>query len=256
MSNVEEKVVHSDRKPLRVALKGLAKFALNLLTDFKIEGSENFPEEGPLIVVGNHFSFIDPVVFVGFTPYPLEFIGGTQFPHAPAIVKWIPRLWGYLPVYRGTGSTYALKEAEKILKNKGFVGIFPEAGAWARNLRPARPGAAYLSAQTGAKILPVGLSGLPDVFPSLKKFRKADVTIKVGKAFGPFKMSGDRHNKREQLDKFGHEIMKRIAKLIPQNRAGMYSDDPQVREEAKGSEVYPWEGIREGQDKYKYKEKR
>jgi hypothetical protein len=38
--------------------------------------------------------------------------------------------------------------------------------------------------------------------------------------------------------------------LIPPEQAGLLSPDPEVRELAKGTEYYPWEGIREGQDKY------
>jgi hypothetical protein len=44
---------------------------------------------------------------VRVAPWPLDFLGGAQMPHAPKIVTFIPRLWGYLPVYRGTGSRTA-----------------------------------------------------------------------------------------------------------------------------------------------------
>jgi hypothetical protein len=52
------------------------------------------------------------------------------------------------------------------------------------------------------------------------------------------------------LDQIGDEIMTHIADLIPQEEAGLFSKDPLVREAAKGTEYYPWEGIREGQDDY------
>ena len=44
--------------------------------------------------------------------------------------------------------------------------------------------------------------------------------------------------------------MHHIADLIPPEKAGIYSPDPIVREAAKGSEIYPWENTREGQDQY------
>ena len=145
------------RYVFRRMLQWVARMILNLVADVHIEGRENFPDEGPLLMVGNHFSFIDPVVFVGITPWPVDFVGGANFPNAPKIVRWIPKIWGYLPLYRGTGATTALREAEKVLKRGGVLGIFPEGGSWATVLRPARPGAAYLSARTRAKLLPVGL---------------------------------------------------------------------------------------------------
>lgn len=233
-------------------LKFLARSALSVLTDLEIEGEENFPKSGPLVMVGNHFSFIDPVAFISIAPWPIEFVGGALTPHAPKIVRWLPKLWGYLPVYRGTGSTYALKEAQNILNRGGVLGIFPEGGSWAQILRPARPGAALLTAQTSAPLLPVGLIGLPNVFPQLRKFRRAKVKIQIGKPFGPFETSGSRYERRQQLDEIGHKIMKKIAELLPPEKGGLYSSDPKIREASKDTEFYPWEGIREGEDMDKY----
>ena len=249
MSNKE---TYKPNKTLRGVMQWMARNLFHLLSHFEVEGEENFPKSGPLIVVGNHFSFLDPPAFISVAPWPMEFIGGAVTPHAPKIVKWIPKVWGYLPVYRGTGSTYALKEAQRILSNGGIVGIFPEGGAWAEILRPARPGAALLTASAGAPILPIGLDGFPRLFPSLRKLRRATVRVKIGKPFGPFKMSGSRFDKRQQLNKIGDEIMGRIAKLIPQDKAGLFSSDPKVRKAAKGTEYYPWEGLREDLDKEKY----
>lgn len=245
--------VYMPNKPLRNVLRFLARLALRLLTKLEIEGEENFPDSGPLIMVGNHFSFIDPAAFIALAPWPtLEFVGGAVTPHAPKLVRFLPKLWGYLPVYRGTGSTFALKEAQNILNSGGVLGIFPEGGAWAQVLRPARPGAALLTAKTGASIIPVGLIDLPNVFPSLRKFKRAKIKFKVGKPFGPFKIKGSRYDQRRQLDEIGHEIMHRIAELLPPEQGGLYSSDPKVREVSKGTKVYPWEGLREGQDNDKY----
>jgi 1-acyl-sn-glycerol-3-phosphate acyltransferase len=242
--------IHKPNRPLRRFLQFLARGLLGTLTDLEIEGQENFPKSGPLIMVGNHFSFVDPAVFVSIAPWPMDFIGGAVTPHAPKIVQFLPRLWGYLPVYRGTGSTYALKEADRILKSGGVVGIFPEGGSWAQVLRPARPGAALLTATAGAPLLPIGLTGFPKMFSTLRQGKRAKVRIRIGRPFGPFKIFGSRYERRHQLDQIGDEIMQHIAELIPQEEAGLFSKDPKVRAAAKDTEYYPWEGIREGQDKY------
>lgn len=244
--------VYRPNQPLRKVLQFLARVTFKAISDLEIEGIENFPKSGPLILVGNHFSFIDPMAFVSLAPWPMDFIGGAVTPHAPKIVRFIPRLWGFLPVYRGTGSTYALKEAEKILKNGGVVGIFPEGGSWAKTLRPARPGAALLTSQANAPLLPIGLINLPQVIPSLKKFKRAKIRFKIGKPFGPFKTFGSAYERRKQLDEIGHEIMKKIAELIPPEQGGRYSSNPKVREASTGADYYPWEGIREGDDNSKY----
>lgn len=223
----------------RKILQFMSRIAFSVLTDFTVIGKENLPKEGPLIVVANHFGFVDPVAFVATFPWPMDFIGGFVNPGAPPIVKIFPNMWGYYPVFRGTGSTYALKAAEAVLKQKGVLGVMPEGGSWAAVLRPPRPGTAYLTARTGAPLLPVGLIGFTDVFP-LKLGRRAKVTVNIGKPFGPFKVTTRGRERREQLDEIGHTIMKKIAELIPPEQHGCYSDDPAIREAAKGTEIWPW----------------
>lgn len=235
------------QKPVRQLLHWLAKPAFSLLTDLSIEGQENFPANGPLLVVGNHFSMVDSAAFVRMAPYPIEFIGGAVFANALPFLTFLPRLWGYLPVARGTGSHFALKEGEKLLNNAGVLAIFPEGGSWARVLRPPRPGTAFLAARTGALILPVGIAGADDVFPALGRFRRAKLTIRIGKPFGPLKITTKGREKRKQLDEFGHEIMRRIAELLPPEKRGYLSEDPALRAAAKQVENYPWKDRREGE---------
>ena len=64
------------------------------------------------MVVANHFSFLDPVAMLSVTPWPIEFVGGLHTPNAPGGVSWLRKLWGYYPVYRGTGSQVAFRAAE------------------------------------------------------------------------------------------------------------------------------------------------
>jgi len=229
------------RRPIRTALHKLAQLAFGVLSELEIVGRENLPRQGPLIVVANHFSFMDPALMVSVAPWPLEFLGGFRMPNAPGYVTWIPKLWGYFPVFRGTASRRALQAAEAVLKQNGVLGIYPEAGNWARVLRPARPGAAFLAARTGAPILPMGFDGLNSLFPSLRRGRRARVTVRIGGVFGPFRAALRGREHRRQLEEIGHEIMRRIAALIPPEVRGHYSEDPALRAAAQGAEVYPWD---------------
>ena len=229
------------RRVLRGLLRRVTQMIFAAITDLEIVGQENFPQGGPLLVVANHFSYIDPVAMVRVVPWPIEFVGGFRMPNAPAWATWIPSVWGYYPVYRGTASRDALRAAETVLAQGGVLGIFPEAGSWATVLRPPRPGAAFLAVRTGAPILPMGFHGLLDVFPRLRKRSRARVTLRIGKPFGPFRATGRGRARRRQLDEIGHEIMRRIADLVPPERRGHYSDDPAIRAAAQGTEVYPWD---------------
>lgn len=238
--------VLSKRKGARKFLQWAAKFAFWLLTDLEIEGQENFPEEGegPLLMVGNHFSMVDIAAFVRVAPYPAEFIGGAIFVNAPRWLAFLPRMWGYLPVFRGTGSTFALREAEKILSDNRTLAIFPEGGSHGRMLRPPRPGTAFLAARTKAKILPIGLIGMDEVFEKLGKFKRPKVKIIVGKVFGPYQVDAKGKERKAALARISDEIMMKIAALIPKEKHGYLSDDPELRSEVV---EYPWENSREGE---------
>lgn len=234
-------VIYPRRQLIRKTLKLLCRLAFKLLMQVRITGQENVPKNGPLLIVGNHFSFIDPLAMVRIAPTRLEFLGGFHNPSAPPIIEIIPWLWGYYPLFRGTASRDSLRVAEKLLQQNGIIGIFPEGGNWANVLRPARPGTAYLAARTAAPLLPIGIDGFLDVLPSLRKGRRAQVTIHIGSLFGPFQVTGQGRQRRSQLDEIGHEIMRHVAELIPPSRQGYYSPDPAVRLAAKGTEIYPWE---------------
>jgi 1-acyl-sn-glycerol-3-phosphate acyltransferase len=240
------KLRYLHRKTLRAFLHQLSKLAFWVVADVEIIGKENIPKDEPFLVVGNHFSFIDPVCFVRIFSWKLEFVGGAAMPHAPEIVKFIPKLWGYYPLYRGTGARASLRAAEEILKNKGILGIFPEGGSWAEVLRPPRPGTAYLASLTEASILPVGLVGLNNIFP-LKFGKRPKVKFKIGVPFHPKKITGRGRERRRQLDELGHEVMRKIATLLPEEKRGSYSDDPEIRAAAEAFEDYPWEDKLEGE---------
>lgn len=229
------------RRVVRTVLKQLIRSVFSAISDFEISGQENLPPEGPLMVIGNHFSFLDPVAVIGAVPYPIEYVGGAQMPNAPKAVSWISRVYGVLPVHRGSVSRETLFASRKVLDQKGVLGIFPEAGSWATVLRPARPGAAYLASCTQAKILPVGLDGLVDVFPALRKGKRARVRINFGKPFGPLFVSSRGETDRTRLADIGQMMMKSIAELIPEERRGHYSSNEAIRLAARGTEIYPWD---------------
>jgi len=234
------------RRPLmRAVLRKLIAVGFRSLCDFEVNGRENLPASGPLLVIGNHFNFLDPVALIHILPWPLDFVGGLRLPNAPVIVRWIPALWGVLPVARGSVSRQSLIASREVLDQGGVLGIFPEGGSWATVLRPARPGAAYLASATQARILPIGLDGLTDVFPYARRGKRATVTVNIGQSIGPL-YAGERGEKdRARLEEIGHRMMRALSELIPPERQGFYSPDPAVREAARGTEIYPWADVQE-----------
>nr|MBP8997083.1 1-acyl-sn-glycerol-3-phosphate acyltransferase [Anaerolineaceae bacterium] len=124
------------RQFIRGILKSGIALAFGLLADIKVNGRENLPAGGPLIVVGNHFHFLDPLMFIHLLPYPAEFVGGAKMPNAPTSVHFLERMFGVIPTARGTVSRDTPYGAESILRQNGVLAIFPEVGSWATVLRP------------------------------------------------------------------------------------------------------------------------
>jgi 1-acyl-sn-glycerol-3-phosphate acyltransferase len=231
------------RRPIRTILRTLSRAAFALLTDLRVIGGENLPRSGPLIVVANHFNWADPAAVIQSLPWPMEFLAGRQMVDAPPLTTWLPKLWGFYGVERGTASRRALRAAAAVLVQKGVLCIFPEGGSWAAVLRPARPGTAYLAAQTGARLLPVGLDGMTDIFAALRRGRRARVTVRIGAPFGPFRAPGRGHERRAQLNAIGDEIMQHIAALLPPERRGVYAADPAIRAAAQKVAAYPYHDL-------------
>ncbi len=225
------------RRVIRFILRMLARAAFFVLGRLTINGRENIPKNGKIILVANHFHFSDPVAMLVATGRQVEFVGGFRFPNAPAIVKFIPDLWGYFPVFRGAYSRAGLESAKKVLAQDGVLGIFPEGGAWANVLRPARPGAAFLAVETGALVVPVGLDGFHNLF----KVWRPKLTINIGEPIGPFQTNEKARQKRQTLEKVGEEIMISISHLVPEARRGVFSSDEALKQSAKAVASFPFE---------------
>ncbi|HMN11718.1 MAG TPA: lysophospholipid acyltransferase family protein [Bellilinea sp.] len=213
--------------------------ALSLLCKIKVDGRENLPKTGPLLIVGNHFHFVDPVVMIGLMPDKLEFVGGTQMPDAPPFVRFIPKLYGLLPVRRGSLSRDTLTMAKQVLDQKGRLAMFPEAGSWLNLLRRARPGAAYLATTVNSKLCPVSILGVDSVFNLFKTGKRGLIEIKIGEPFGPYYVGEKGERDRTKLDEISLEIMTKISELLPDDRRGFLSSLETIRKKVEDS-PYPW----------------
>jgi len=213
-----------------------------MFAEVEIIGEENLPTHGPVIVVANHFHFADPAVLILLLPWHLEFLAGTQRPAAPnQLTASLPELWGVYNVQRGTSSRYAFNASSAIMRQNGILAIFPEGGAWAEVLRPARPGVPLITAMSQAPILPIGIDGMTNFFPLRPLFNRPKITLTVGKPFGPYHVTGRGKERRDQLDQIGEEVMQKIAELLPPEQRGILADDPKLVEEARAVSDFPWD---------------
>src|SRR5215510_3867885 len=142
---------------MSATLRGGARILLRTLTRTTVTGRENIPASGPLLILGNHRSTIDPILLLANFPPGVAFVGPGDFKllfPADLIIRW----YGLIQVKRSLQLERAsLKQMTDILKSGKMLGLFPEGGTWEKPIWEAKPGAAYLSMTTGAPILPIAL---------------------------------------------------------------------------------------------------
>ena len=112
----------------------------------RVEGLEQVPAEGPLLVVPNHDSQWDPIL-VGLAIKPrrrLRFLARASLWRVPLLGPILYGL-GQIPIRRGTGDTGALERAVQALASGEAICVFPEGGlSWGERLR-ARSGVGRLA---------------------------------------------------------------------------------------------------------------
>lgn len=223
-----KKLTFPRRRLIRALLKAGIDLGSELLLDYRVEGQENMPEGGPLLIVGNHFHFLDTIAPIHVTPYSPEFIGDAIMPMAPWHMKIFPRLWQTLQIRQGTANLESLRLAEQLLAQNGVLALFPQGHVQKPPLVKPLPGAAFLALRSRARILPIGTYSEDNwnIFGSLgKKRRRARVISRIGKPFGPLLKPDSPIPGRNEVNAAGEEIMRRIAELLPPHTRGLYGQE-------------------------------
>ncbi|UKA61420.1 lysophospholipid acyltransferase family protein [Arthrobacter sp. FW306-04-A] len=155
-------------------LAGIARPLMNILMAKKWEGTEKLPAGG-FIAAPNHCTEIDPIV-VGHMLYnmkrPPHFLAKSGLFRAPVLGSLL-RATNQIPVERSTtGANRSLQAAQEVVDAGGAIIIYPE-GTLTRDpdLWPMKghTGAARLSIQTGAPVVPIAHWGAHEVFPRYAK---------------------------------------------------------------------------------------
>ena len=168
----------TEREPMsrtyRLALSACIPI-VRLWGRLEVEGLEHVPTDGPLLVVGNHDSYWDPVV-VGIAALErrqIHALSKSSLWKIKVLDKVLDGM-GQIPVVRGGGDPRALDRAIAELRAGSCVGIFPEGTrSLGRKLRPRSGLGRLVAAVPEAAIVPVAVSGTTDIarFPKRPRLR-------------------------------------------------------------------------------------
>ena len=196
-----KKIKEIIKKIIRVIVRTAIRIYFAIVYRVDVIGTENIPKDKkePLIYCGNHRTYADPPLIVVTAKRHVRFLAKEELRKNP-LFAFLGVVFGGIYVKRDSKDVSALKTTLKALKNGESIALFPEGTRHGIDKgQKAKDGAAFFAVRTGAKVIPVGISG------GEKPFQK--MTIKYGK---PMDFS---NRSKDELDEITDEIMNKIIEL-------------------------------------------
>jgi 1-acyl-sn-glycerol-3-phosphate acyltransferase len=181
-------------------VRGMAR----VLWRARVYGTQNVPENGPLIVACNHVSYFDPPLMGCLCPRRIRYMAKKELFEIPVLGPVIRGLGAYSVDRRGS-ATAAIKRSLQVLEAGGAIGIFPEGTRNLTGTVAPQTGVALLAAMSQAPVVPACIHGTG------RALRLARVDVAFGRPLTP--PAAGRKATREELAKFTAEIMKAIEEL-------------------------------------------
>jgi len=192
--------------------KPIAVLIMRLLFRLEARGTEHVPAQGPLLIVANHSSVLDPPLVGGMTPRRLTFLAKAELFRIPGF-GWLIRRLGAQPLRRDGADPSALRTAQRVLQGGGALLVFPEGTRGEEGvLREAKSGAALLAMQTGVPVVPVYVRGSGRAWPRGRRLpRPAKVVVTFGAPLTFERAAGA--DRKAQYEAASRRMMAAIAQI-------------------------------------------
>lgn len=153
--------------------KNLANFVFGVLCREDIQGTENIPKTGPVIIAANHIATPEIFLLVAKVDRKVNYLAKKELLLGGNIIKDYVRdqviEWGVIPVDRGKRDIGALIKCIEVIKEGKALAIFPE-GTRSKdgNLKEFKPGLAYIVEKLHEEgidvpVIPAGVIGTKEL---------------------------------------------------------------------------------------------
>jgi 1-acyl-sn-glycerol-3-phosphate acyltransferase len=147
---------------------------------YRYRGKANVPTAGPVLLVSNHQSHLDPVLIGIACPRQLKYLARIGLFFWP--FSWWIRALGAVSIDRES-ALGGIKTTLKLLKDGEAVVVFPEGSRTPDGkLHPMLPGFCVLARRSGATIVPVAIDGAFAALPRGSPFPRP---TRIRLTFGP-----------------------------------------------------------------------
>ncbi|KUO50489.1 MAG: hypothetical protein APF76_07490 [Desulfitibacter sp. BRH_c19] len=190
--------------------KAIFLFIFKYLCRWQVEGVENIPQKGPVVLIANHTSYWDPIALGVVSSRRVSFMAKAELFKIPVLSQIVKGL-GAFPVDRQKSDRAALRAALDILDKGDVVGMFPE-GTRIRDeeLGEFKMGATMIAAKANAPIIPIALINTPKIF-SKGFFRSFKVIVQK-----PIYIEKNEAQKvtSKQLEQITNDIRQQILSIL------------------------------------------
>ncbi|GHJ52482.1 lysophospholipid acyltransferase family protein [Micromonospora chersina] len=191
---------------------------LRLIFRPQVDGLENVPESGPVILASNHLSFSDSIFTPLIVKRKVTFIAKAEYFTGKGLKGWLTKMFfvgsGTIPVDRsgGRAARAALDTQLRVLRSGGIAGIYPEGTRSPDGrLYRGKTGVARLALESGAVVVPMAMLNSDaiqptgQIVPNLGRVRiRFGAPLDFSRYAG---MSGDRFVERAVTDEIMYELM-------------------------------------------------
>lgn len=153
---------------------------------YSVHDRRRVPATGPVILVSNHASYLDPPLLGVAAPRIVRFLAHRGLAGFPPLGWWL-RAVGVSLIDRSTPSKEVLRKLSGELKRGACVGLFAE-GTRSDDGRvaPFRSGVVFLVRRTRATVVPVGIEGSFAAFPrGARWIRPRKCRLRFGEPWTP-----------------------------------------------------------------------